>query len=308
MGRQGVNAGHKVGREVGQGVALLLGFVAGLLLFLVELLPFVGDFLADGMRALAWWARDVAVRAIRRQGERLYGLWVVVGLYGAGKTAFVVHELEEIRRQRGQKVRIYTNFGWAGEDGPIRGWRHMVEALESDTPHVFAWDELGSSLDQHAWGKEFPKDLFRFVTQMRKGPGVRVYCTVQRFSNASVDLRRLAKYIIEVRGLLGARWIWAWAYEGYEQYNDGLPRYSPMGQKDLRVTAWSKRFVFNDWLRSRYDSYRIIPALQEYSDEEMAQRARDDEQQRSNYQAVQARRASGATALAGPTARNGRTH
>lgn len=259
-------------------------------------------------RACSWWVYDTYRQVRTGIPERLYGLDLIVGLYGSGKTALMVYELEQHRAARGDKVQIWTNFGWAGEDGPIRGWRHMLEALDETLPQVFAWDELGSSLSQHDFGKDFPKDLFRFVTQMRKGPGVKVYCTVQRFSNASVDLRRLAKYIIEVRGYLRARWIFAAAYDGYENYNDGLPRLAPVGTRDLRVKAWQKSFIFNDYLRSRYDSYRIIPALMEFSDAEMAARAAEDEAARVNYQALQTDRRTGApSALAPAPGRNGRS-
>lgn len=263
-------------------------------------------WLGNLTRACSWWLYDTFKMAATGDLERLYGLDLIVGLYGSGKTAFCVNELEQIRAKRGDKVQIWTNFGWLGEDGPIRGWRHMLDALDEDLPQVFAWDELGSSLSQHDFGKDFPKDLFRFVTQMRKGPGVKVYATVQRFSNASVDLRRLAKYIIEVRGYLRARWIFAAAYDGYENYNDGLPRLAPVGTRDLRVKAWSKSFIFNNYLRGRYDSFRIIPALKEYSDDQMATLAQADNEARSNYLDLgAARRGEGTAALAPALTRSG---
>lgn len=297
------------GAALAEGLSLILGTAGGLLLYVVGLIPFVGDLLADALRVLGWGIRDTWRMLRTGDKERLFGLYVIVGLYGRGKTAFVVNECETIRKERGDKVRIYTNFGWKGEDGPIWGWRQMVEALDQDIPHVFCWDELGSSLNQHNYGKgqdAFPKDLFRLITQMRKGPGIRIYCTVQRFNNASVDLRRLAKYIIEVSGFARSRWIWAWAYDGYEAYNDGLPRLSPMGQKDLRVVAWTKRFVFTDYLRGRYDSYAIIPELLEMSDEEMQRRAGMDDQARSVFQAHEVSRGAGALALASATTRKGK--
>lgn len=277
------------------GVLALLNALRAALLALLDLC-----WLGSPARVLGWMVVD-AYRQVRSgQGPRLFGLWLVVGLYGAGKTAWLVHELEELRRQRGDKVAIFTNFGWLGEDGPIRGWRHMLEALEGDKPTIFGWDELGSSLTQHDHGKDFPKDLFRFVTQMRKGPGVRVYCTVQRFNNASVDLRRLSKYIIEVRGYAGSRWVFSRAYDGYEEYNDGLPRVSPLSQKDMRKVAWTRSFVFSDWLRSRYDSFAVIPALKEYSDDQMSAAAlAEGAEGREEYRAVQQARREGAAGAAG---------
>jgi hypothetical protein len=295
MGRAVLPAARALAAGVRRAVVGVLRAVAGVLLRVLDLV-----WLGDPVRVLGWCLLDVARRVKSGQGERLFGLWLVVGLYGSGKTAWVVHELEDIRRKRGDKVAIFTNFGWQGEDGPIRGWRHMLEALDGDVPTIFAWDELGSSLTQHDHGKDFPKDLFRFVTQMRKGPGVRVYATVQRFSNASVDLRRLAKYIIEVRGYLGARWVWSWAYDGYEEYNDGLPRVSAMSQRDMRKVAWRRMFVFSDWLRSRYDSFAVIPALKEWSDDQMAARAGDDQAARDNYAHLQLTRRT--TEAGGPAA------
>lgn len=263
--------------------------------------------LGDPARVFGWWCVDRYRYAASGQGERLYGLDVVVGLYGRGKTAYLVYQLEKIRAERGDKVLIHTNFGWVGEDSPIRGWRQMVDGLSLTTPQVYAWDELGSSLTQHDFGKEFPKDLFRLITQMRKGPGIKIICTVQRFNNASIDLRRLSRYIIEVRGYIGSRWIRATGYDGYEEYNDGLPRYVGMSTRDFRNRAFNHWFVFSDYLRSRYDSFRVIEALREYSDEEMAARALADVSARENYVRMQdGRRAGVPAALAAGTAGNGR--
>lgn len=241
-------------------------------------------WLGDPIRVLSWGSVDLYRRWRTGVKARLYGLYVVVGLYGSGKTAWVVHELAGLRRRYGGNVRIYTNFGWSGEDGVLHDWRQMVEAMEAKVPHVFAWDELGSSYDQHDHGEKFPRALFRLVTQMRKGPGIRIYCTVQRFSNASIDLRRLAQFIVEVRSWIGARWVWYKLFEGYEEYNEGLPRYAPGGVRDMRKVFARGRFVFSDDLRAQYDSFRVIGALKEMSDERMHQLAEREAEERANFQ------------------------
>jgi hypothetical protein len=166
-------------------------------------------------------------------------------------------------RERNPNVKIYTNFGWVGENGDLDevGWRFMIESWrKQDHPYIFAWDEIANSYDQHSV-KRFPKKLLRLLTQLRKGPGIRIYAACQRFDNAEIDVRRLAKWIVEVRSYCGARWIKVTGYEGYENYNDGLPLIRPPSDRDWRRSAWTKQFIFSDALRASYDSFRIIKAL-----------------------------------------------
>jgi hypothetical protein len=226
---------------------------------------------------------------------RLYGLELVVGMYGSGKSAYCVHQLNSIRRKY-RRARIYTNMGWTKEDGDLRqlGWRFMVEQLRdqaennSPDPVVFLWDEVGNSFDQKSHAR-FPAELLQLLTQCRKG-SVRILCTVQRSSMAEVDIRRMAAFITEVRGYCGARWIWAKSFEGFEQFNDGLPRYAGQSQRDLRVVHHRSRFVFTDELRSQYDSFALIKTLAEYGDEEMLQAAERSQSNRPIYQLHEGRR------------------
>jgi hypothetical protein len=177
--------------------------------------------------------------------------------------------LYRYRQLYAENINIYTNYNWSGQTGPITGWRQMVEARLSNKPTVFAFDEIGNTFDQRSF-KEFPKDLLPVLTQCRKwGGGVQVLATAQRFSMVEVTWRRMAANIIECVGLLDSRLIRQRAYDGEEEYNGGQPRYSPMGDRDLRKTSWGYWFVATDKLRNTYDTYYVARRLAENGEAEL---------------------------------------
>jgi hypothetical protein len=249
------------------------------------------------MRVVGYLIADNWRRMVLGKPPRLYGLELVVGMYGSGKSAYCVNQLNQIKRKyRG--ARIYTNMGWTGEDGDLRklGWRYMVEQLrdqaenKSADPVVFLWDEVGNTFNQKTHAT-FPVELLQLLTQCRKG-SVRILCTVQRSSMAEVDIRRMAAFITEVRGYMGARWISSRSYEGFEQFNDGLPRYAGQSQRDLRVVHHGSAFVFTDALRAQYDSFALIKALAEYGDEDMELAAERSQGNRAVFERHEQRRLS----------------
>lgn len=224
--------------------------------------------MAEGV---TWYAIDL-YRSIRNPTpRRLYGVWMYVGMYGKGKTVSMTARLYNLRRVYGDKIRIYTNYGFKLEDGPINGWRHMVEARLSEKNTVFAFDEIGNTFTQKQSGSKkedaLPEDLIPLLTQCRKwGPGVQVLCTVQRFTMTEVTWRRMAQYIIECRSYLGARVIWQRAYEGLENYQDGV---DPNPPAPKRVVAWSQWFLVSDYVRSLYDTFFIARRMRENGEAEL---------------------------------------
>lgn len=230
--------------------------------------PFRGWLLSlvpNFVETLGWLLIDTYRRIRHRTLPRLYGVWIYVGIYGAGKTVSMVAELDRLKRLYGDRIQVFTNFGWEHEDGPIRGWRHFIEARYSDKNSVFAFDELSNTWDQNDF-KNFPKEMIPVLTQNRKwGPGLRIMATTQRFSMAEVTWKRLAHFIIECRGVAGARWIFQEAFQGLENYLDGID--SPGQPK--RDRAWRKHLIITDAIRSQYDTYYIARRLGETADEDL---------------------------------------
>lgn len=242
----------------------------------------LAPWLARGLESVGWTAVDV-YRSLRHpQPRRLYGVWLYVGMYGKGKTVSMTERLVRLRRQYGSRIAIYTNYGFALEDGPIQGWRHMVRARLSDRNTVFAFDEIGNSFSQKDSKEGIPRDLVPLLTQCRKwGPGVQVLATVQRFGMTEITWRNMAQYIIECRSYFGARLVWQRAFEGVENYRDGV---DPDPPSPKRVHAWTWWFVATDAIRQSYDTFFVARRLVEKGEaelpgwDELAQKERDDAQ------------------------------
>src|SRR3954451_10990638 len=81
VGRRLGSAVRRAPRQVAYGLAralvAALRAVAGLVLRILDLV-----WLGDPVRVLGWCLVDLARRVKSGQGERLFGLWLVVGLYG----------------------------------------------------------------------------------------------------------------------------------------------------------------------------------------------------------------------------------
>ena len=141
-------------------------------------------------------------RAYERKNKiiRLYGIYGYFGLPGAGKTIAMCQELNNLRKRYGSDIYITTNFYYDKQDFPFEGWRQLL--VPYDKPLIVAWDEVQNEFNSRDF-KNFPIALLTQLTQVRKGNGIRIYYTSQRFHFVDKNFRSLSFGINDCSTVMG---------------------------------------------------------------------------------------------------------
>jgi len=223
--------------------------------FFIFQLPII-RLLITLLRIIGWTTLDIA-RAIKNRGKNthLYGIWCFVGLPGAGKTMSLVHYLDTQRRKYGDKIKIITNFFYAGQDEHLEDWKMLM--VEYDRPVIFAWDELQNEFNSRDY-KKFPPWLVHELTQNRKGHGKQVVYTTQTFTAVDKNFRDLTITVVDCRTYF-RRYTTCRYYkrEFYEARQE-----SKQIERKVRIKPKKKiRFIQTDYLRSRYNSFQRLDYL-----------------------------------------------
>lgn len=182
----------------------------------------------------------------------IYGIIGYFGLPGRGKSMAMTYELDRMRKKYGDKIYIATNYGYKGEDFHLDTWKHLLK--QYDKPLIVGYDEIQNEFSSREY-KNFPTELIYLLTQQRKGYGIRIYYTAQRYARVDKIWRELTSYAYECNTILG-RWTRARGYywEDYEMLNKEIDVERKMKIKPVKKVS----FVQTDKLRDAYDSYRII--------------------------------------------------
>lgn len=182
----------------------------------------------------------------------LYGIFGFFGLPGKGKTMAMTYKLDILRRKYGDKIYITTNYFYEGQDFPLDSWEMLL--LERDKPLVVGYDEIQNEFQSRDY-RNFPMSLISLLTQQRKGNGIRIYYTAQRYGRVDKIWRELTSYAFECNTILG-RWTRARGYfwEDYEQ----LMTQTDVSRKMKIRPVRSLSFIQTDKLRGRYNSYKML--------------------------------------------------
>jgi hypothetical protein len=225
--------------------------------FFIFRLPLIRQVLCL-LRLVCWVVFDIARAIINRKNKtHLYGIWCFVGLPGAGKTMSLVNYLDSQRRKYGDKIKIITNFYYAGQDEHLNGWEQLIE--EYDMPVIFAWDELQNEFNSREY-RNFPIRLVHELTQNRKGHGKQVVYTTQTFSAVDKNFRGLTTKVVDCRTYFGR--LTSCRYYKREVYEARFETKSL--ERKIRIKPQKKhRFLQSDYLRSRYDSFQRLDYLKE---------------------------------------------
>lgn len=203
---------------------------------------------------LKWKCIDI-YRFFRDRKDRpihLYGIYGYLGLPGFGKTMAMSQELLKLREKYGDRIYIFTNYGFVGEDKPFIKWQQLLE--EYDKPAVFAWDEVQNEFNSRDY-TNFPVELLTLLTQNRKGNGKRIYYTAQRYNRVDKVFRELSFLVGECRTIMG-RYTRVRFYDT-EDYEMLLS--TPDVNKRIKIKARKKvSFVQTDDIRNSYDSYQML--------------------------------------------------
>lgn len=206
------------------------------------------------LRFIYWKIRDLITKIKNRKDTKihLYGIYGYFGLPGQGKTMSMSWELMNLRKKYGDKIYIFTNYGFKDEDKPFSDWKMLLETY--DKPCVFAWDEVQNEFNSRDY-KNFPVELLTLLTQNRKGNGKRIYYTAQRYTRVDKVFRELSFRVGDCRTLFGRYTRVKWFdTEDYEQL---LSSYKV--DDKMKIRCYKKdTFIQTDEIRDCYDSYQML--------------------------------------------------
>lgn len=186
------------------------------------------------------------------QKPHLYGIYGYFGLPGKGKTMAMTWELERLRRKYKDKIYIMTNYFYENQDFEFNSWKQLLKTY--DKPLVLAWDEVQNEFTSRNF-KDFPVELLTILTQNRKGNGVRILYSAQRYNRVDKVFRELTHYAIMCNTILGRLTrLRYYHWEDYEQLNTTT-------NVDMKVKIRQTKtisFVQSDKLRNLYNSYKML--------------------------------------------------
>lgn len=228
---------------------IALGAFVALCFFLTQL-PYL-------LSVWRWLAVDIYRRIKKPPKLHLYGIWLICGLYGFGKTITMTEYLTRMRAKYGDKIYISTNYGFKGEDFPLKHWQDMIP--ERDKPIIFAYDEIQNDFNSRDY-KNFPYQLVTMLTQNRKGNGKQIIGTAQRYGRVDKSIRELCTHVIECKRAWFGRVTKTRTYdvEDYEQYLNEVDV-----MKKRKIPYKKYKFIQTDSLRDSYDSFKMLESAKQ---------------------------------------------
>lgn len=182
----------------------------------------------------------------------LYGIYGFFGLPGKGKTMALSWQLNEYRKLYGDKILISTNYNYKDQDFPFTSWKMLLDTY--DKPLIVAWDEVQNEFNSRDF-KNFPVELLTILTQNRKGNGIQLLYTAQRWDRVDKVFRELSHYAIQCSTLAGRlTTLKYYHWEDYVQLNS-----TPVVELKMKIRPSKKiKFIQTDELRNSYDSYKML--------------------------------------------------
>lgn len=201
---------------------------------------------------------------IKKQPRKihLYGIYGFFGLPGKGKTMALSYQLDQYRKKFGDRVYITTNYHYINQDFAFTTWKQLLESY--DKPLIVAWDEVQNEFTSRDF-KNFPVELLTILTQNRKGNGIQLLYTAQRWERVDKIFRELTHYAVQCNTLFGRLTSLKYYYwEDYIQIQS-----TAAVQLKMKIHPSKKiRFVQSNKLRDSYDSFKMLESAKskEYMD------------------------------------------
>lgn len=207
---------------------------------------------------LIYWKLIDLYRFVRRIVKKeevkphIYGIYGYFGLPGKGKTMALTWELERLRRKYKDKVYICTNYYYEHQDFPFTSWKQLLR--QYDKPLIVAWDEVQNEFTSRNF-KDFPLELLTLLTQNRKGNGIRIMYSAQRYNRVDKVFRELTFYAVKCNTIFGRLTKMRYFHwEDYEQINNLTNVQQKMKIRPTRVIS----FVQSDKIRDLYNSFKML--------------------------------------------------
>ena len=191
-------------------------------------------------------------KVLARGKVRLYGIYGFFGLPGRGKTMCMCHQLRKMREKYGDKIYITTNFSYKDEDFPFETWGQLLRRY--DKPLLVAWDEIQNEFNSRDF-KHFPISLLTLLTQVRKGNGVQILYTAQRWHFVDKNFRSLSFGCWDCGTFLG-RFTFARRYDPLD-YDTKCNCVDVNKARKIKAND-VMYFIQSDALRDSYDSFAML--------------------------------------------------
>lgn len=188
----------------------------------------------------------------KKRGIHLYGIYGYFGLPGKGKTIAMSKQLREYRERYGDNIYIMTNYCYDDEDFSFTSWKQLLE--DYDKPLVVAWDEVQNEFNSRDF-KDFPIALLTKLTQVRKGNGIQILYTSQRWHFVDKNFRSLSFGCYDCNTLLG-NLTYTRLYDPIDY--DNLCSQSDYDKRRKIHPKVTRSFLQNEELRNCYDSYKML--------------------------------------------------
>lgn len=199
-----------------------------------------------------------------KKGIHLYGIYGYFGLPGKGKTIAMSKRLRDLRKQYGDNIYIMTNYYYDDEDFHFTSWRDLLK--DYDKPLVVAWDEVQNEFNSRDF-KDFPISLLTKLTQVRKGNGIQILYTSQRWHFVDKNFRSLSFGCYECNTLL-SNLTYIRLYDPIDY--DNLCSNSDYDKRRKIHSKMTLSFLQDEDLRNCYDSYKMLESAKskDYLDRE----------------------------------------
>lgn len=206
--------------------------------------------MAGLLRLIVFKLKDLLTK--KDKSLRIYGIYGYFGLWGQGKTIAMTKELLELRQKYKDEIYIATNYGFELQDFAFTEWQQLLKKY--DKPLIVAWDEVQNEFTSRNF-KTFPVQLLTVLTQNRKGNGIRILYSAQRWERVDKVFRELTYLCYECKTRLGRiTGIRGYDWEDYEQL-----KVTKQVESKLKIHPKKRKvFVQTDYLRSLFDSFKML--------------------------------------------------
>jgi ATP-dependent Clp protease ATP-binding subunit ClpX len=180
---------------------------------------------------------------------REYGVHIVAGKQGSGKTVTVAYMLRRFQKMY-PKLKVKTNFNYKHEDGVIRHWKDVVASENGIYGEIDVIDEVQNWFNS-LQSKDFPVEMMTEITQQRKQRKC-IIGTSQVFTRVAKPIREQTYILYEPITVFGCLTI-VRKFEPVIKADSGTP-----DEKKFKGIFF---FVHTKELRESYDTYHKIEEM-----------------------------------------------
>jgi ATP-dependent Clp protease ATP-binding subunit ClpX len=180
---------------------------------------------------------------------REYGIHIVAGEQGSGKTITVAYMLMRFQKMY-PKLKVKTNFNYVYQDGEINHWHDVIASENGIYGEIDVIDEVQNWFNS-LQSKDFPIEMMTEITQQRKQRKC-IIGTSQVFTRVAKPIREQTYVLYEPVTIAGCLTI-VRKYKPEISADSGIP--------DSRKYLGTFFFVHSKELRESYDTYLKIEKM-----------------------------------------------